>query len=231
MSRQDFDADMDEMLKLALELDKVRTQAIPHATRNSLNESAFLGRFTWQGAIRTKLITRNRFTERRIGVNKARGTNLPTMEAVLGHTERYMRTQEDGGIDRGAVPMPAASGEKTKPRLRLVRRANAMKAISLAMRGRKGSKRQRNAASIRIARKAGRKFVFLHTERTKGIFRMRGGKRKVKFDMIWNLKTKSRFIKPTPTLEPTIQFINPKLPRLHIKSLKFQLRRLRLMGF
>lgn len=230
MSVDDFEMTTDELLKLQLDLDRVARTAVPHAAREGLNKSAFLGRFAFQGAIRERLINRNAHTVRRVGVTKARGTNLATMEAVLGHPEAYMRTQEVGGMDRGAVPMPAASGEASKPRFRLVKRRFRMRAIALARRGRKGSKRQRNAASIRMAQRAGRKFVFLHTDKAKGIFSL-SGKRKLKFKMIWNMTKGSRFIKPTPTLEPALRRIDRDLPRIHVNAIKNQLRRRRLMGF
>jgi len=221
----------DKLRKLALDLNRVAKKAVPHAIRNSLNTSAFVARFAWQGAIREKLITRNKFTVSRVLVNKARGTNVSTLESAVGHPEDYMLKQERGGIDRGAVPMPAASGEKSVPRRRLVRRPMKLRAITLGRRGRKGSKRQRNAASIRMALKTKGKFVFLDTGKTKGIYKLSGGKRKLKFRMIWNMKTKSRFIKPTKTLEPALNRIDGKLAGIHIRSLKEQLRRRRLMGF
>ena len=78
-------------------LEAVAEQSLPHATRNTLNSAAFDARKKWQDEIRGAFVLRNQWTERSIRVNKARGTNVRTMESAVGSVQPYMETQEKGG--------------------------------------------------------------------------------------------------------------------------------------
>lgn len=212
-------------------LETFKRSAMPFAGRDSLNSQAFAARSLWQKQISREFILRNRFTERSIRVDKSTGLSMATMKAVVGSTAPYMATQETGGVDQGAVPAEAASGESSLPRRRLVRRPNKLSVISLTRRGRKGSRRQRNAVSIAMARKSGSKFVFLETERTKGIFRLTGGKRSPRVRIVWNTAKKTHRIAAQPTMQPALKKLEPHVDRINVAAIKRQLKRHRLFGF
>jgi CRISPR/Cas system-associated protein Cas7 (RAMP superfamily) len=65
--------------------------------RATLNDLAFDTRTKAQENIRDSFILRNKFTERRVVVEKARQFKISQMEARTGHTHNYMKTQEQSG--------------------------------------------------------------------------------------------------------------------------------------
>lgn len=191
-------------------------RGLPHAGRNALNGIAFAAREEWQRQAASKMTLRNTWTTRSMRVVKARGINLRGMESVVGSVADYMATQEDGGVERKrgkhgvSIPTSVASGEGrgANPRQRLVRRPNRLGSIQLAARPGKTS-RQRNAIAISQARASGRKYVFLDLGRRRGIFRVSGGKRRPKIDMVWDLTRPTVRIPATHTLQRTLDAINP----------------------
>jgi hypothetical protein len=220
----DLHVDLSELDRFRKDLERFRKKAIPYALREAVTAAAFEARKEWQGEIKRSFITRNQFTERSIRVEKARGLDAKRMFAVVGSTAPYMAKQEFGGIDHGAIPAPAASGESSLPRKRLVRRANKLAAIQLARRGKKGSRKQQNAISIRLARKAGKKFVLLRGQRAPAIFKITGGKRKLRVTRIQILAKRPARITAEPTLQRTLKALGPKMPRIMANALRKQLR-------
>lgn len=215
-------------------------RGIPHATRNGLNASAFEGRKAWTKEVEKAFTLRNTFTTRSLRVQKARGIDMRKMHSVLGSTADYMAEQETGGTERKSgkhgvpIPTPTSSGEgRAAKRLRPVRRPNWLPKISLANRGSQTGmhRQQRNAVAIRKARKAGRKYVLLELEKRVGIFRLSGGKRRPKVDMVWDLSQPTVKTKPARTLRQTLWLITPTLPRLHVRAILEQLRRAGIRGF
>ena len=85
------------------------------------------------------------------------------------------------------------------------------------------SKRQRNAVAISLAQRAGRKFVFLELERRKGIFRLSGGKRRPRLDLVWDLSRPAVRIPQSGTLERALRSILPTLPRIQERALVDQI--------
>lgn len=228
--RIELDAPDLDHLRLALE--GLNRRGLPHAGRNALNAAAFEARKEWQRQIADAMILRNKWTERSIRVRKARGINLHTMEATVGSVADYMQIQEGGGTEvksgRHGVPIPTtvASGEgrNASVRRRLVRRPNRLPNINLAPRI-SGNRKQRNAATISMARRSGRKHVFLELERTKGLFLLAGGKRKPRVEMVWNLSRPSVRIPGTHTLSKTIRAMRPRTAAIVRKAVIAQIER------
>ena len=226
-------ADMHEVERLADHLERFAKRAIPYAARASLTSSAFEAREAWTKQLGAELTLRNTWTKRSLRVEKARSLDLRRMEAVVGSTADYMRKQELGGRERKrgkhGVPIPTsvASGEGrgAKPRRRVVRRPNRLASIQLRTVRSIKSRRQRNAATISRAKRAGKKYVFLDLERSKGLFRLAGGKRRPKVDMIWDLSRPAVRVAPNPTLGPALAAVEPLLLRIHLRSLREQVRR------
>ncbi len=225
--------------RLERELGEVAKQAVPHGVRNGLNKVAFEARTEWQEQLGSRMVLRNNYTARSILVDKATGTNLETMRSVVGSVADYMGLQEDGGTvaSKGkhgvTIPTPVSSGEGrgANPRKKLVRRPNRLSSIHLGSRLSTSNRKQRNAASIRQAIASGRKYAFLELERRKGLFRISGGKRKPKVDMVWDLTRKAVTLPKNATLEPTLSRISTRIPHHLAEAMVEQLRRRKVLGY
>lgn len=233
--------DLRQLKQLEADLGELNRVGVHIAHRSTLNSAAFQARTEAIKNIKSKMVIRNTFTVRRTLVDKA---TRATPFSVVGSTLPYMKTQEFGGTKsaggRTGVPIATgyASGEgDTKtPRKRLPRAPNTLRRIKLK-RGAKGrSKKQRNAAAVRMASKSASKMVYLKTNKTEGIFkvlggsskkRKRGGKSKLRLRMVWSLKKKTVRIPPNPWLRPAVLRVGARLPEIHKKSLDFQFDRLK----
>jgi len=155
------------------------------------------------------------------------------MYAVVGSPNPYMLKQETGGVQRGSVPTGVSAGEgrNTPPRKKLVRQANKLGAIALGQRYRRGSRKQRNAVALRVAASSGNPFVFLDLGKRKGLFRVSGGKRINKVDMVWNTTSKSHRVDAHPTLGPAVRSVEQKLPSIMTAALIDQLKRHHVFGY
>ena len=216
---------------------------LPFAVRNSLNRIAFDARKAWQGTIRDTFILRNQWTERSIQVDKVRGgnSNIAGMQSVVGSRNPYMATQESGGVLSGkgkhgkGIPTSAASGEgKGKvPRRRQVRGKYKLGNIKIGRRPSKGFKstRQEIAANVRMAAKAGSRYVFLDVEsKGTGIYELTGGKRRPKMKRLYNLEHPSVKIKPEPTMHRTMTRMNHRFTRVARAEFLKQIKRARLFA-
>lgn len=213
----DVSFDSPDLIQLVRKLESFARRGIPHAARNGLNATAFAAREQWQREIQFSMTLRNDWTRRSIQVTQARGNDVAQMESKVGSVADYMETQEHGGTERKkhkhgvAIPTSIASGEGrgARPRRRLVRRPNRLPSIQLTPRIGDSQKR-RNAIAIGGALRAGRKYVFLELEKRSGIFKLSGGKRRPKIDLLWDLTKASVRIPPTRTLGHTLQNIGPQ---------------------
>ncbi len=236
-----FNFDDREFIRFRNALHDYGRKGVPHAARNGLNRTVFEGRKVWHDNLDKTLTLRNTWTKRSIRYAKARGTNLFRLEATLGSTEEYMALQERGGVQRKKhkhgvpIPSPVASGEGrgVRPRKRMVRKPHRMENIQLARRRGLSSlpRRQRNAAAIQMAKREGRKHVFLRTENRKGLFKLSGGRRNPRIDLVWDLSKGTVRIPPSRTLASTVRDLMPRLPGFHVDALKDQLRRFHARGF
>lgn len=225
--------DMRDLRKLEDDLRTLAGKAVPFAVRSALTSSAFEARKIWQAEIDERFILRNKFVQGSIRVEKARSLNVRTMKATVGSIAEFMPKQEFGGRESKAVPTEVAAGQPlgSQPRLKTVRAPNKLSAIRLTDRNRTGSRKVRNRIGIRRALKAGQKVVLLETERGKGLFRITGGRRKPQFRMIWDLRKGSHRIPPSPTLQPTLKKLQPKLLGIHRKAWLEQLKRHGVFGY
>jgi hypothetical protein len=216
------------------DLERFRSKAIPFAMRATLNETAFATRKLWVDEIQRTLVTRNTFTTRSLHVEKATGRTVLGMKAVLGSRTAYLGDVEAGNTNpKGNVPTGVATGEGrgAKPRRRLVRRPNRIGSITLPDKVRQGSRKQRTAVTIAMAARKGHRTIFLELERRKGFFRVTGGKRRPKIDMLWDTTQKSVRSKPYPTLGPALKRVERLIPGIQRKALLAELRRNRIAGY
>lgn len=216
------------------QLKTFKKQAYPFATKATLNTSAFKSRGFAQDGIKRKMTLRNRFTLQSIRVEQARGLNVDKQRSFMGSIADYMADQEFGTtkIKKGkrGVPLPtsfaAGQGQDAQPRTRLPKRANKLQTIALRNRRKKGSSRkQQNLIAIKQAAASSRKFVYLHLDRTEGIFKVVGGKRKPRIKMVYNLSHTAVRIPRTPWLSPAIAKTTPFMAGIYRDALLFQVRR------
>lgn len=221
-------------------LEDIAAEALPFAMRDTLNGAAFRTQKLARANIENEFTLRNKFTARRVLVDKIQSTRTFDMEsgAAVGHTEEYMALQEFGGVltPRGIegypVPTAVASDEprgtrpRRKPRAgpRRLRRVKVMPTV-------KGKNRaQTNALTVRAAAKRRRRHVKLRTERGIGIYRLKnlGDPEDAQPELMYSLERRTRRIKPTPWLQPATDLIVPRMFGIYRKELLRQLRRRRI---
>ena len=224
----------DNLKQLESDLKTFAKRAYPFATKNTINSAAFEAQKRYRQNADDNMIQRNKFTRQSIQVEQARTLNVSRQAATVGSIAPYMIDQEFGTNIRkkGSEGVPIATsyaagqGENAQPRTRLPRKPNTMKSIQLAKRRKRGkTKRQQNLIVIRAAAKSGRRYVFLETHRTKGIFRVLGGQRRPRIKMIWNMENTSVVVPANPMLKPAVDQVRKLMPELYRKSLVFQLKR------
>lgn len=208
--------------------------AVPFAQRNTLNQAAFQAQKGARRGIKRNMIVRDKFTTRSVQVETARDLKRP--EAVVGSVAKYMSDQEFGSVKskKGKEGTPIATsfssgeGRGTRPRMKLPKKPNRLRIIQLKRKGKGKNRRQRNLVKVRQAAASSNKIVYLQTARSKGIYRVTGGKRKPKVEMLHNLSHTSVKIKPNPWLRPSVLKVGRRLPQIHFLSLQFQFRKLKL---
>ena len=215
--------------RLEKDLKRLKKRALIPAMQDALNDTAFDAMRGAKDNVKQQMITRNTWTQRSIGVNKA---TFKSLQSAAGSREPYMRQQEEGAQKvakgRHGVPIPTteASGEPgAKVRRKVTRKPNRMSNIKL--RGRKGKNRkQRNLLAVkRAASGKGSRFAFLDLGRRKGIFRVYGGKRKPRPRMVQDLTQKTISTPQNRWLEPAADKARKKMPSFYAKRLEIQLRR------
>lgn len=207
----------------------MRRKAWPHATRDAVNESAFVGRKLWVKEVKDSFVNRNPFTVRSLRVEKARGTLIVEQHAVLGSVADYMDEQEDGETktSRGkgvAIPTAAAAGQQGRVRTKVIQRRYALKAIQLHQ-AVSGSRERKNAAAIAQAVRGGRRVAFLDKGDRRGIVRVMGSKKKPRVRVLYDLSHPSVRRAAEPTLGRTIDRVRSMVPAIYAGALLKQLRR------
>ncbi len=229
-----FTIDTSDAERLELQLERFARRALPFATKATLNTSAFKGQKVWRSMVGRKMTLRNRFARQSIQVDQAQGLRISTQRATLGSIAGFMEDQEFGtvktksGSEGVAIPTSYSAGQAqgSQPRRRLPRRPNQLKNIKLRRRSKAGrSRKQRNSAAIHEAAQSGHKFIFLDLGRTKGIFRVVGGKRRPRIKMLHDLSRESVVIPANPSLQPSQPIVQRLMPGIYRDALKFQLRR------
>lgn len=221
-----------QVRQLESKLRNLNKRGLQFAEIETVNRAAFETQKDARRELGGRMVLRNAWSERSILVRKA---NRQTMEAATGSTQPYMETQEIGGHENAkgkhgvAIPTSVASGEGrgAKPRQKQVRRPNKMSNITLARNARTTNRKQRNAIAVKEAVRTGQRYVFLDLQRRKGLFRIYGGKRKPRVEMIQDLSRKSVTIPRNPWLMPVANKQAQQLPRYYAAALERQLARLR----
>jgi hypothetical protein len=241
--------DFREVKDLADDLRKLNERGLAFASRETLNQTAFKARQQAQAIIERKMIQRNTWTKRSIKVEKVETLRISAQEAAVGSIEGYMEAQEFGGTERAGgkhgVPIVtsyAAGQKKANPRTKALgkKNPNRMKNLRLNKKTRKKLKRlprkQRIAASIRVAVESGNPYVLLRNVGRKkaAIFKVTGGKRKLKSGkssakiwMVHDLSQRSVRIPATPWLRPAVNLASLRVDDFYRRALLFQLRRLK----
>lgn len=219
-----------EIRKFERELKAFAHRAYPFATKNTLNKTAFHAQKLIRRDLAVKMVLRNKFTIQSIRVEQTKTLNLRNQASVVGSTADYMEDQEFGvtkqkkGIEGVPIATGYAAGQQGhQPRTRLPRKPNKLRNIRL-----RNKRRQNNIQIIHDAAISNNKFIFLNLGRTKGIFKVIGGKRKPRIKMIWSLTQQSIVIPRNPWLKPAVDTAAISIPKFYRDALIFQLRRLNL---
>ena len=222
--------DVSDIIKLEDHLERFRRQAIKFAMMNTVNDLAFESRR--EVLKHFDMIERNTWTRRNIAIERASTRNLIS---AIGARDKvgdnngapYLKTQEEGGVKTGKgeagphIPTTVASGEGrgVKPRMRQVRTRFRVTNAKLSGVRRKGKNRkQRNAIAIGTARRGGnRKMAILDLgSKGKGLFRIGGGKRNPKIDMLARFTTAPIVLKKRPWLWPNTDRVSSPANTLKI---------------
>jgi len=205
---------------------RLTKKQLEFAQRNTVNALAFETQKNAKENIQKKFITRNKFTERSVLVDRAARTGQP---AVVGSTQDYMLKQEFGGRTEDptlATSYSAGQAPGTQPRKKLPRKANKMANIRLPkQRITAKSKRQRNLIAVKQAKNAGSKTVYIDTGRRKFIAKVVGTKRKPQIKMLHDLSRTSTPVPRRRWLEPATDKALMKREAIWRNSLRFQLKR------
>lgn len=223
-----------DVKRLENDLKAFRHRALPFATRNTLNQAAFTAMREARGNVGDDMVERNQYTRQSIRVEQARTLAISRQATAVGSTAGYMETQEFGGTEaktgKEGVAIPtsysAGQGRGAQPRTRLPRKPNKMANIQLRKRSKKGAgRKQQNLIAVKTAAANGHKYVFLDLGRRKGIFKVTGGKRRPKVQMVHDLTEQSVTVPRNPWLSPAVERTKHQIPRLYADSLRFQLKR------
>lgn len=229
--------DMSDVKDLQNYLKVFNRRAMPFANRSALNTAAFTAQKAARGDIETKFITRNKFTQQSIRVDRARGTRISQQRSIVGSIAPYMEVQEFGGTKvkkgkRGVnLPTAYAAGQAmgSRPRLKLPRGKNKLSKIHLRRGARVGkTRKQKNMIAVRMAAKSGQKYTFLDLGARKGIFRIIGGSRNPTPRMVHAQNEQSVTIKRKPWLKPVVDRVRKAMPLIYFQALQFQVRRQRI---
>jgi len=230
----DIDFDWDGLREMQKDLRICATDAIPYASRDALNSTAFEARKTWQGEMAKTFTLRNQFTQRSVRVEKVSHAtkDINRMQAVIGSVAPYLDEQEEGATMLGDGGHSYPTPVRTNPK-RPVTRRNWQPNIKLwGGRPKFGSPKQRNAINISRAMRAGGQMVIpLQTRYGTVLARTMPTGETVKLKILWNLTRTSVRVSPHKTLEPTMQEVERLMPRAMIKAIVFQMRRRRVLGY
>jgi hypothetical protein len=221
------------------ELETIAKRSVPFAARETVNSLAWAGRKAWQDEMSKALTLRNRFTQRRALVEPARTLRVSAMEAVLGHTEEYMRLLEEGKPEKAsrrfrAIPTEVAAGQArgslSGGRKRAVRAASIITRLG-SLGSVKGaasrSRKANNARAVGGAIRKGRKLVLLNMGKGAGIYRVSGGKRRAKLSKLYDLTRKRTPMPRIPTLQRALTRALDEGPAIAFAALERQLARVK----
>lgn len=218
--------------RLARDMALFRKQAVPHATRAALNNTAFQARQEYQEEIRESLVLRSPWTVRSVVVRKATGLNVAAQQALMGSLAHYMDDQEAGATHtksgKHGEPIPAAAPGQRKNR-RKVPRSKQFKGLRLMPRVPGSRSRQIGAAFEMARRRGGKQFAFLRiSANRRGIFEVNPRSKRRGLRKVWDLSKSSVRIPPNPMMGPALVKTERAYPSIWKEALLFQIRRGRL---
>lgn len=188
----------------------------------ALNQTAFETRKQFVKNVEDKFTLRNKWTVKTIRFEKVRGFNPKTQFSVVGSTMDYMEDQEFGAVKKKsgkkgvAIPTTHASGESlgARPRSKRVQRPKQRAAIRLSrVRTKARSRGQKIFQTIRgVSERGSGKYAYLPFQRSPGIYRITGKKKRAKVRMVYDLSRRSVVIKKRPSLGPAVARITPRMP-------------------
>lgn len=230
---------MQDVKQYESDLKTFARRAYPFATKATINQAAFETRRRAQADIESDFVLRNKYTTRSVRVEQARTLNVRHQEAIVGSVAKYLATQEFGGVERSggkhkpiATTYSAGQGRGQQPRTRMPRRPNRLQAIKLKRRGRKtGSRVQRNVVAVKQAAAGSDKYVYLDLGRRQGIFKVTGGKRRPRVNMVWDMSRLSVRVPRHPWLRPATLATQRHIPEYYRAALLYQLRRQGILGY
>ena len=228
-----FTVDTSDIKRMERELKGFAHRAFPYATRQTVNDAAFGTMRQARQNVRMGMTTRNKHTLGSIRVNQSRTLQVSQQAAAVGSVADYMERQEFGGTraskGREGVPIPTSysSGEgmAARPRKRMPRRPNRIRNVRLSNKRTRGSRKQRNAAAVRMAATSGQRYVFLDLQKHRGIFRVLGGAKRPRVRMVWDMTRRTVQTPRNPWLLPAVRTVQPTIPRIYARNLRFQLKR------
>ena len=144
------------------------------------------------------------------------------------HDQEFGVTKTSKGKHGVPVPTSFASGEglKKNPRRKVPIQEYRRKNIRLGKNRFSSLPRARkNAALVKDAAAKNDKFIYMETQRRKGIFIVEGSAANTKVRMIWDLTKRSRSIPATPWLLPASRDALKIQPRIYKRALIKQLRK------
>ena len=236
-----FIIDNKSIKRLEADLKAFANQALPFATKQTLNRAAFDAQKEARSIISNKMVERNRFTRQSIRVDQAKTLNMRRQESAVGSIAGYMADQEFGGVKASkgkhgvAIATSYSAGQQgQQPRTRLPRKPNKLANIRLRQGKRTpANKRQRTLFAIQDAVTSGNRVIFLDLGKTKGIFRVVGGRKKFKrggpkgarLKMLHDMSDRTVRIPRNPWLAPATKRTEKKIPGFYRDAIVFQLKR------
>lgn len=233
-----------DLEKLERELETFNDRGLPFATLEALNKSVQTARNRIRADLPRKFQIRNKWTVGSIQHRNAKGLVIAAQAAEVGSAAEYMAEQEEGFTRRsrrkhGApVPTAFAGGEgQASKRTKVIRRAMRMSSIRLArIRDGAMSRKQRNVVAIKEAIRTKKRFVFMDTPGSKGIYKVQGGRKLksgvklkgVRLNLVWSLERKAIRTRPHSWLEYQSIKTEKLLPVFYRRALERQLERLNL---
>ena len=238
-----------------------------YVAKQALNHGVRTARVKWHGEMEQSLILRNNFAKNTIVYRSATGTDVSKLRAVVGSlvklkggtTDSDMMAKVEFGESESkkgkhgvAVPTGYAAGQEgANPTTRVVRPKFRIDRTDVGginkIVARFKEPRQRNAATIAMARRRGIEYGILETKHGHGLFKInkgraakkRASKRKrrsrakssaspVQFSssgspkLVWSYYNPTVRMRPHPTLEPTVQTMRRLMPNIFTAYLKKQ---------
>ena len=242
-----FKVDDRDVEQLADDLYVLYKRAVPFAIGQTVNKNAFMAQRFAREKIAAEFTNRNKFTQQSVQVDRNREMrNVGAMRAIVGSTEDYMADQEFGGVQANrrsgghAIPTSYSAGQGEAPkRTRVVRRKNRRGSLNLSKtRQRALTKKQETLLRVRQAVETGKRDVYLEFGRTKGLFRVVGGRRGrqkrgqvkgARLRMLYDLSRSSVAVTRHPWLLPSVNRTKQRTGSNFADELERQIKRQRIL--